>query len=153
MRFFLFVWLALWLVLLKFCCPETKIVWLASFLARKKKDSLLDDRKFLLRKNLKNPISLSLNVTAACSIFLCVSMYLMHILTKFHCPKFKNFFLTGVYRDPTKFKIYSGKSLRNLVEFMPRRLADIISREGAPPSTSQRSNTPNGSFSGPKLFQ
>jgi hypothetical protein len=96
MRFFLFVWLALWLVLLKLCCPETKIVCLASFLARKKKDNLLDDGKFLLRKNLKNPISLSLKVTAASSFFLCVSMYLMHILTKFYCPKFKNFFLTGV---------------------------------------------------------
>jgi hypothetical protein len=33
----LFVWLALWLVLAKFCCPETKIVGLASFLARKKR--------------------------------------------------------------------------------------------------------------------
>jgi hypothetical protein len=26
--------------------------------------------------------------------------------------------------------MYSGKSLRNLVEFMPRKLEDIISREG-----------------------
>jgi hypothetical protein len=42
MRFFLFVWLALWLILAKYCCPETKIVYLASFLARKK-DSFLDD--------------------------------------------------------------------------------------------------------------
>jgi hypothetical protein len=61
-------------------------------------------------------------------------------------PLVKKLFLTGGSRDPTKFQIYSGKSLRNLVEFMPRRLEDIISREGNPPSTSQRSNTSNGSF-------
>jgi hypothetical protein len=56
----------------------------------------------------------------------------LHILTKIHCPKFKNLFLKGVQRDPTKFKIYSRKFRRNLVEFMPRRLEDIISREGNP---------------------
>jgi hypothetical protein len=52
MRFLLFVWLVLWLVLAKFCCPETKIVYLASFLGEKK-DSLQDDWTFLWRKNLK----------------------------------------------------------------------------------------------------
>jgi hypothetical protein len=36
LKFFLYVWLALWLILANFCCPETKIVCLASFLARKK---------------------------------------------------------------------------------------------------------------------
>jgi hypothetical protein len=31
--------------------------------------------------------------------------------------------------DHTKFKIHSAKSLRNLMESMPRRLEDIIRRE------------------------
>jgi hypothetical protein len=32
-------------------------------------------------------------------------------------------------RDHTKLKTHSAKALRNLVESMPRRLEDIISRE------------------------
>jgi hypothetical protein len=35
MKYFLCVWLALWLVLAKFCFPWTKIVCFARFLARK----------------------------------------------------------------------------------------------------------------------
>ncbi len=59
-------------------------------------------------------------------------MHLMHILTKFPCPKIKNFFLTGFLRDRTELEIHSAKSLRNLMEYMPRRLEDIIRREGSP---------------------
>ncbi len=36
MKFFLYVCIALWLILANVCCPETKIVCLESFLARKK---------------------------------------------------------------------------------------------------------------------
>jgi hypothetical protein len=56
----------------------------------------------------------------------------MHILTKFRFSKFKNFFLTGVLRDPIKFEIQSEKSLIYLVESMPCRLEDILRREGNP---------------------
>jgi hypothetical protein len=56
----------------------------------------------------------------------------MHILTKFHFSKFKNFFLTGVLRDPIKFENQSENSLRYLVESMPCRLEDIFMREGNP---------------------
>jgi hypothetical protein len=42
MRFFLFVWLALWLVLAKFCVLGLKLfVWQAFW--QEKKDSVLDD--------------------------------------------------------------------------------------------------------------
>ncbi len=99
MRFFLYVWLALWLVLAKFCVLGLKLfVWQAFW--QEKKDRLLDDWKFLWRKNLKIPISLSLKVIAACSFFLCVSMYLVHIQTKFHCPKFKNLFSGRHFNGP-----------------------------------------------------
>jgi hypothetical protein len=56
----------------------------------------------------------------------------MHILTKVHCPKFKDFLLTGVLRDSIKFENQSEKSLRYLVDSMPWRLEDIIRREGNP---------------------
>jgi hypothetical protein len=54
----------------------------------------------------------------------------MHILTKLQCPKFENVFLTGFLKDHTEFKIQLAKSLKNLVESMPRMLEDIIRREG-----------------------
>jgi hypothetical protein len=92
-RSFLRVWLALWLVLTYFCWPETKTVCLASFLARKK-DPLLDGT-FLRQKNPKTPISLSLKSQRAEIFFLCVSMYLMQTLAKFHCLSLNTFFLQG----------------------------------------------------------
>jgi hypothetical protein len=47
-------------------------------------------------------------------------------------------------------KMDNSQYLRNLVESMPRRLEDVIRWEATLPSTSQRSSTPNGPFSGPK---
>jgi hypothetical protein len=44
------------------------------------------------------------------------------------------------------------KSLKNLIESMPRNLEDIIRREGNPTKYHQRSSTPNELFSGPKSF-
>jgi hypothetical protein len=70
-----------------------------------------------------------MKVTATCGFFLCVSMHLLHILTKFHCSKFKTFFLAGILRDPIN---HSEKSMKYLVKSMPSRLEDIIRREGNP---------------------
>jgi hypothetical protein len=47
-----------------------------------------------------------------------------HILIKFDCPKYKNYFFTGFLMNHTN----SAKSLRNMVESMPKRLEDTIRR-------------------------
>ncbi len=51
-----------------------------------------------------------------------------HILIKFYCPKYKNYFLTGFLMNHTKFETHSAKSLHNMVESMPKRLEDTIRR-------------------------
>jgi hypothetical protein len=40
--------------------------------------------------------------------FLGVCMYLMQVLTKFHCPKFKTFVLAGFLREHIKVKKFGG---------------------------------------------
>jgi hypothetical protein len=51
------------------------------------------------------------------------------------------------------FKMDDREYLRELVKSMPRRLKDVIRREGNIPGTSWRSSTPNGPFLGPKFYQ
>jgi hypothetical protein len=58
---------------------------------------------FYDKKIFSTPKSLSMKVTVACGFFLCIVMQLKQILIKFHCLKFKNFFLTGFLRDGTEF--------------------------------------------------
>jgi hypothetical protein len=61
----------------------------------------------------------------------------------------------GLQQDVTRLWVLmmdDSQYLRNLVESMPRRLEDVIRREGNP-STSQKSSTPNGPFLGPKSYQ
>ncbi len=126
-------------------------VWQAFW--QEKKDSLLDDWTFLWWKNLKIPISLSLKVTAAYSFFLVSVCILCIFWPNFIALSLKTFFWQPFKGTPPSSKFTQESPWETRWSSCPGGWRTSSVGRGTPPSTSQSSSTPNGSFSGPKLLQ